>query len=367
MQTGALGMTMVLSGCPIWIDTEEVDHTCRVGCDDPMCHTDFDCPAGHFCSDGDCLPFATDDCTSNEECEVGEFCNRGECMPTWICEDGSCPPGYVCDERGTCVPGDEPPPPCTDNADCPGGYCDIQEGATEGTCVDTGNCGPDGDCSMYGPGMACDERNICVPDEGPCPDGECGCIDDSECDSSQLCIASLCTDPDTVCFFNVECGDGACVDNECHARCDATTTCPIGQGCELGYCQDLAVGLDGCVYDEECGETGFRCINATCHPTCETAETCGEGETCASGVCRADGGPIHNCTDASECDTDMGCVRGVCRMPCVSPLNCDGATPVCGGDGFCISPSEVEPDCVRASDCADSAVCVDGLCQSFDA
>lgn len=321
---GALGLAVVLSGCPIWIETESVDG--------PDC--DWGCSAG---------------CTSDLDC--------GD--------------GYLCNVNGACVPVPVGPTICESDEDCEGGYCDIPEGSTAGLCVDTGVCVDPEDCWPYGPGLTCDDRGICVPDEGPCPDGECGCVDDSECAEGDLCISSRCTDLATICLFDLECGEGACVDNKCHARClggELETICPIGQTCTSGLCLDLEVGLDECVFDEDCGpEGGFRCINATCHPTCTDTETCGEAEACVSGVCRADANPVRECTiDGAECEDGMGCVRGKCRMPCAAPVNCSdqGEMTECVA-GFCISVVELDPACVRADDCADGASCHDGQCVTF--
>jgi hypothetical protein len=336
---GLLSLTLLLAGCPIWVDTESVEVSgCTTGC-----------------CDGGCPNMCTDDA----DCASGYYCESGFCNATWFCDfDGSCPPGFVCDERETCVP--ERPVPCDGNEDCVSGYCDIEDGANDGTCVTTGSCSTDEDCTGFGPGLACDDRGICTPDEGPCPAGECGCIEDAECEDGQVCISSRCTDASSICVFNFECGTGVCANNECHATC--TDTCPVGQKCEDGICNDFSIGPDGCVYDEDCGG-GFACINATCHPTCETADTCGAGETCRAGACRADTSPIRECADSSACTEGTECVRGFCRMPCVAPINCaDEAGMSECVDGFCRFPSELAPACSRATDCGQDGFCLDGQC-----
>lgn len=341
-----LGMVTFLSGCPIWIDTDDFD--------DPEC--DWGCSV---------------ECDDNDDCGAGYICNgAGICIPeTPGCYDNNdCNPGFICNVNGVCVPDDIGPTICAENAECFNGYCDIEEGAASGVCVDTGVCAVPEDCAAYGPGLTCDERGICVPEEAPCPDGECGCVDDTECADGQLCIDSLCTDPASVCIYDFECGDGACIDNECHAECSNEGTCPTGQGCVADLCMDLDVGPDGCVFDEDCGETGFRCINATCHATCASVEECGDAEACTAGVCRADTAPIHECTEAgTECTEGMSCVRGACRMPCAAPVNCadQGVMTECV-DGFCRAPAELAPTCVRADDCAANASCFDGQCMFTD-
>ena len=271
---GALGMALVLSGCPIWIETDRVEvEECDWGCD-AACYANIDCPDG-----------------------------------------------YICNASGACVPEPDLPDTCIDDTACLDGYCNNPDDGPSGLCVDTGICTSPDDCIFFGPGLTCDERGICVPDEGPCPDGECGCVDDTECADTQLCIESRCRNLSTICVFDFECGDGGCINNECHARCTTVDDeCPIGQGCTDYFCQDLEIGIDACVFDEDCGESGFRCINATCHSECVDVEECGDAEGCMSGVCRADANPIHECTDeGTECSEDMSCIRGACRMPCVAP------------------------------------------------
>jgi hypothetical protein len=320
----ALGMVMVLSGCPIWIETEPVDG--------PDC--DWGCSAG---------------CVSDAEC--------GD--------------GYICNASGVCVPEPVGPVICESDDECDNGYCDIPDGSTAGLCVETGTCTDPDDCAVYGPGLTCDDRGICVPEEAPCPDGECGCIDDSECGDGTLCIDSRCTDLATICLFDFECGEGTCVDNKCHSLCVGgpfEVSCPVGQGCSSGICMDLELGLDQCVFDEDCGAEGsFRCINATCHPTCGDVEECGYAEACTAGICRADVAPVHECTtDGGECSEDMECIRGKCRMPCAVALNCadQGEMTECI-DNVCMSVAEVDALCVRAADCEDGASCHNGQCVTF--
>ena len=337
---GATTMAVILSGCPIWIERSDVHWECGWDCADG-CSLDSECPEGYFCEDG--------------------FCDA-----TWYCDwDESCPAGYTCDDRDTCVP--VRPVTCDEDADCEDGFCTAEDGE-EGLCVTTGPCTIDDDCAAFGPGLACDERGICIPDEGPCPDGECGCTADTECDLGRLCINSRCTDPGFVCVFDFECASGAlCMNNECHATC-GEADCPVGQGCEAGICMTPPVGFDNCVYDEDCGVVGaFACINASCHPTCQDREECAEGEACSGGVCRADVRPIRSCTEGGgDCDGGMDCVRGICRMPCAAEINCadQGDMTVCHDD-FCRFEVELDYTCIRASECNEGAACVNGGCVSM--
>jgi hypothetical protein len=243
-----------------------------------------------------------------------------------------------------------PPPGC-------GGYAYDQD-----CCMEAGACCQDWyDADLDGDWTdsvgACEEPS-------PCPDGGCGCASDSECGEGLLCIASLCVQPDEVCFFDFECGEAAaCLDNECHARCEGA--CPAGQACLAGLCLEPAAGPDGCVYDEDCGCPGLVCVNATCLAACESDAGCGEREVCSAGACRPDPAPVRQCAADSDCGTDLRCLRGVCRLPCAADLNCGGAMSLCGADGLCLHPAESAPECTRASDCEEGLSCLGNACLSL--
>ena len=223
--------------------------------------------------------------------------------------------------------------------------------------------GDDGDAS---PPVDIPEEVIWEP--SPCPDGDCGCSEDKDCDEGLLCIDARCVDPLMVCVFDVECGTAAvCINNECHSTCDCEAQdCPIGQDCVDGICLDRELpGPDGCVIAEDCGEPDeFQCINATCHSTCSEPEICtGTGEICIAGVCRADTAPLRECTSDEDCDFDLACHRGLCRLPCVADINCQEPLGVCGEAGICLNVSELEPSCSRGSDCGEGEDCLDGQCE----
>ncbi len=284
--------------------------------------------------------------------------DSGSCCQDWFDYDGD---GDTNDSVGNC----EEVETCNDHADCPDGFC-VTEGDGPGVCHDTSRCDEDEDCSGFGPGMGCDERGICAPEEAPCPSGECGCESDAECDDGMLCINSLCATSESVCLFDFECAEGSrCLDNECRATCDCDAGCPTGQACQSGMCVTAGVGSDGCVFNEDCGEVGFMCINATCFNTCDDDATCNAGETCRAGACRADLSPAHACSDSAECADGMFCQRGECRLPCAADINCSGDMSVCSDIGFCVNPAEISPQCTRASDCADGQVCLGNNCTTL--
>ncbi len=102
-----------------------------------------DCPAGHSCVDGKCLPTGGDDCQSNDDCPEGYLCQDGFCRPEGSLPDSctssaDCPTGYTCLDH-VCVP-------------CPDDNPD--------DCVPGDGCQSDDDCP---PGFVC-QNGVCVPD-----------------------------------------------------------------------------------------------------------------------------------------------------------------------------------------------------------
>jgi hypothetical protein len=326
------------AGCPIWID----DGGNGWG-------------PSPYCGYEGCL------CDGNWDCSPGLSCNGGTCTPADSCMYYPCPDGYVCDDRWTCVPEDTVS--CDEDTDCAAGYCDLDAGR----CVNTGYCVGDEDCAVYGASFVCDDRGLCVPDRGPCPDGTCGCVADDECrdmgpgGEDWLCEAGRCHDPLTLCTYSHECPTSTvCQNSFCRVDCSAGALCPTGQECVAGVCLDDADGGGQCTYSTDCGG-GALCVNAYCVSVC-SGDTCGAFESCQSGLCLPEVVRLAECS-AADCGLDLSCVDGVCREPCVVNTNCADNAPftVCSG-GFCRTPNEVAGGCTRAADCG-SGVCFDGACR----
>jgi len=331
-------LTIPLAGCPIW--WEEYSHDeeywyCDTGtCTDYYCYDNYDCPTGYYCDDTYCV--STDTCT-----------------------DGDCPSGYVCDIfRDTCIPVDV----CIDDSDCYGyaGYCDEESNV----CIPTDYCWRDEDCAEFGESFICSERGVCEPDEGPCPDGHCGCLTDDDCGSGWLCADGLCHDPATLCVYDFECPAGTtCVNSLCRVDCVGGTGCPTGQICTMDrWCADDPDGGGQCIYASECAENQ-RCVNGYCTNRCATQSECGPFEDCIGGICRVAIDVSFECTSAGECSGDFTCVDHACRMPCAADINCAsmGEFSRCAGDNVCRTPNEIAAQCDRPDDCA-GAICIDGVC-----
>jgi hypothetical protein len=298
------------------------------------------------------------------DCAPGYSCIGGECVYGGDCFYGPCPEGYVCDTRGTCVP--VATVTCDEDADCELGYCDLDTSR----CVRTGLCASDDDCDVYGESFVCDERGICVPDRGPCPDGSCGCANDGECrgvgpgGADWLCESGTCRDPAALCVFNYQCPAGSvCLDSLCRVDCSGGAGCPAGQICESGACVDDADGGGLCTYSSECA--GGVCVNGYCIVACTTGTECAAFEGCQSGLCLPQVVRLAACAGEADCPGDPACIDGACRMPCAVDGNCPG-TGVAGltrcVGGYCRAPHEVDGDCSRGADCAGGS-CLDGACR----
>jgi len=336
---------VILSGCPIWI--EEGENICR---EDENC----------YCDEWGCYTRA---CIEHEDCAIGYYCDHESrsCERSKTCDySEECDYGFYCDWRHTCVPDPNVGKSCETNEDCGlSGYCH----PTTKECVGTGRCRTDEDCKEYGEGLICDDRGVCVLDLGPCPDGHCGCSNDSECQNGMLCINNLCRYLDEVCIFDFQCGDNeTCINNECHRYCTVDEDCPTGEECKDGICLKDEDGKGECIYNQDCGVDMF-CVNSTCHKGCEKDSDCAQGEYCLSGICRADTRPKKECREDTDCSGDRICVDGFCRMPCAVNSNCstEGEFNVCGSEGYCIRADEENPECIRKEDC-DSKLCIDGHC-----
>lgn len=220
------------------------------------------------------------------------------------------------DPSGSNNDGEEPPPRCELNADCPqnstpfcvGGVClivsEVPTCSAGEPCSAGYHCGSDGFCAAG-----------CQVDGDCCPEGEdCSCPGGPGCDQYTCVSEGRCRSDVSVC---TDCSDGwQCLD-----------TAP----------ECFLAGL--CIFPSDCSG-GLICVDdGACGP-CEVDEQCPD-QICESGVCTDPappdpvdpGGPAVNrtCADDAECDAFDG-VRKCSTTQ--DPRRC---TKSCSNNGQCRS------------------------------
>ncbi len=130
------------------------------------CQTDSDCSGDYICQNYQCVP-DTSNCTCTPcPCPSGYQCNQTtqQCELINCTSDSDCPSGFYCD-AGMCQSQTNPcqdGAPCSNDADCHGGTCNIFGG---GVC----QCGGNGNnCSF-----PCNADSDCGGQPGSCVNGCC--------------------------------------------------------------------------------------------------------------------------------------------------------------------------------------------------
>jgi MYXO-CTERM domain-containing protein len=200
--------------------------TCNGDDDDCDGLTDEDanlCGSGLECTRGECAAA----CDGAGSCPQGQFCDSGRCVS--LCAGVDCPPDRPCDaETGL----------CTDT--CEGIECAAEEYCLDGECYGSGDC--------Y----------------------EAGCPLGTLCRLGE-CIADPCG--------MIECGEASfCREGECVFSC-AGISCPFGQACIDGQCEDIRCGGVNCAEGQACRDE--QCIPDQCDEA-----SCQEGQRCLGGECR---------------------------------------------------------------------------------
>jgi hypothetical protein len=136
---------------------------------------------------------------------------------------------------------------------------------------------------------------------------ECGCVDDDDCDETELCVDLECV-PVECCgvveehqCIPYECGDGplcnecsgneSCVENVCRTPYTSDGECGGGEGCSDGACMPLPQ----CEEDADCKDSA-QCIEIT-----EGLKVCAEIGGCCGIIAN------HSCI-AYECGTGENCM-----------------------------------------------------------
>lgn len=249
---------------------------CPIGdeCDDPADPSDWACPDGSPCTEGEgselctaaeCRPLF---CRTAGEGDADAYCTTTDCA-----DDSACAPGMYCGisrwPNKICGTDKGTDDPCIDPADFNADGATFQEGpssllrntcklrepcascatktdctlASDMECVELGaekvcakTCATDGDCpNDY---YCVTDAGFCVPRQGQCQppatDNFCwSCLDDLDCgDASSTMVCANTTGAQKACFdsaFSTDCTD----DNDC----------PLSPSGKAGECLDEAEGL----------------------------------------------------------------------------------------------------------------------------
>lgn len=116
----------------------------------------------------------------------------------------------------------------------------------------------------------------------------------------------------------------------CRTQCFETRDCPLGTGCiqdNEGFGVCLIVDEVDCSRDSDC-LAGLVCRFGECVNECaDTQADCTPGTVCMEGSC-VDTARLNRCVYPDECpfdenlDRQLVCIRGGCRLGCVSDRDC---------------------------------------------
>jgi hypothetical protein len=357
---------------------------CDQGSQDPeRCLVDGDCPYGHRCAAGECVPAVdepdgadepagaddggdpgSDDAGSPDGADPGpqyvSCAHTPDCEPDQVCSFLQLPEDVVTACRNP-IPGGFPAPhECFDNNDCETGMC---------LCADVFCAGETGRCSAV-----CES-----PDD--CPNGYmCSTASLPDLSGSNHFVFA-CIRDETVCLNHDDCNRYTCcrpvfgsdaITTQCTDSCegdpDVGTACSGNDDCYAGWCFDYpAYCLDLCELDADCPvfdtqtacssdpecDQGYLCVQNTCRRefTCRSmAFNLGSGVFDVLDICLPRRLP---CELDSDCRTDEACKLYENEIATEVELQCEAGGPGAGGLGT---------DCTGAG----SSACWSALCLSRD-
>ena len=295
-----------------------------------------------------------------QSAELFDFTIGQACTGASQCASGFCVDGLCCDSlcAATCYA-------C--NVSSKEGICwpvkvntfDVQANTP---CVQPGACDGKGACRSYF-GQVCFNNLSCA--SGICMDSRC-------CDSTCL----------TTCFScNIKSKEGTCsplTDNNDAGCNDACTSCVSGNCTPRAYGQQVTQGskfcsgtliCDGygecrkkigepCNHNKDCASgtcVDGRCCNNTCETTCYSCNVKGKEGTCS---------PMSGQRDTGCNEACISCTAGKCS-PLTSGTQVTQGTKLCSGTSACdgkgACKKKIGQACNNSNDCA-SGVCVDGVC-----
>jgi len=313
------------------------------GCDDSQCRRASDCPAGHYCQGGRCIPF-----------------------------DGGLPDADV-------------PPDVADQGEEGGELPDADGGNDDGS--ESG----DGGCTSH---EQCLDDNPCTVDECLMAEGRCRhepradgefCNDDQFCNGFETCQEGRCVSSGDPCGGPVgnPCAAGACDEalDDCRAEpaadgvsCDNGMYCDGAEVCEGGVCRSegppCGSDADPCQVNT-CTEETHACTSVPLPDgtTCDDGDPCNGSDACLEGVCVRD--PYHPCDDWNPCTRDVCSIGGDGSVSCTwEPAagggSCTDIDPCAGSAGrILVCLPSGEGACTAGADapCADGSLCVQTECR----
>ncbi len=321
------------------------------GCKGDECSRTSDCPAGHYCSDRQCVPFgdapgADADADGNppDVAADGDADGDDRDDAPWFDGPAVCTP-VACE--AFCSSVDQSPGECVENeCFCRGGGTDIGADGDEDGGLDVPTDGDPDEGWLCREDWECDDHNACTSDHCsyvsracvnlPLPEGA-ECSDGLHCNGMETCSGGGCV-----------AGSAPCISTspECSAeRCDETTdSCiredqPDGTLCEEGsYCRGpgscqagdcLHSGPYPCppVSPEPCSVITCNEAARTCDTvpkpdgaSCDDGVTCNGTETCVGGTCTA---------GRAFCDDSNACTNDICVEDRIEPTCSHTPIPGC--------------------------------------
>ncbi len=300
---------------------------------------------GSGCDDGN--PCTIDACDADGNCtntvEVGALCDDGNaCTEEDACNEEALCAGVdaVCDDDNICTDsGCDPELGCVftpNDADCgDGDPCNGLESCLEGACVTDSipACGDgvtDDVC-----GEQCDDGNtndgdgcssVCV-EEAPV-----ACLTDADCDDTNVCTDTACTDGECAVSFNT-------------AGCDDGDACTTDDACNAGTC-----GGDVANCDDEIECTADSCDAILGCSNVADDSLCDDGNECTADDCSEASGCLAFPLEGQPCDDGDACTSDdVCGLTV-------GGTAVCEGD-IIEACGDAEPICSLVGAAGETVSC----------
>ncbi len=270
----------------------------------------------------------------------------------------------VCSADGLSVTCDITSPGATPSTETCNGADDDCDGRIDEDLTCTGACTPTGPEVCNGVDDDCngavDEADpalgmACGSSTGTCMPGTTVCVRGMlTCAGAVGPRPEVCNGLDDDCNGMVDdmapCpGADACIDGTCDRSCDPSIefACPVGYACtahpELGGSYCIATACAECTADQ-------RCVNDHCVDACADV-TCPAGQTCRRGVCQ-------DCY-AAGCPSGQLCIAGACAADPCAGVHCTG-DQACS-DGTCIPVCD-DPACPSGQRCSASGACVADPC-----